>query len=322
VKVEPTATAPVLLMSSYALLNGMTSTLPLDGITEVREAPLAVQGAAPRSGLFAFDKFSSAPFLIDALRSDVSTNTAYGDQGRRIFLMPRAQVHRLNLTGNAITSIDLSVDGVRTSLQVSPACAVVIANGTIEATRLALESLGVGSQQTGAPRVGNLMAHLRSNITVRVKRSALGLPSPTDLETVALIARGSALGRRFHHQITAASVAGANPEKNMWSMVPDIDLIASMLANQDPTWVVITFRGIGEMEDQRVVNNINPAMSWIDLSGETDQWGMRRGYVNLVATQNDRKLWAAMDKAAFDLASALAKAPRARKWRRLLIGLS
>src|SRR5206468_4250562 len=85
-----------------ALLNGMTSTLPLDGITEVREAPLAVQGAAPRSGLFAFDKFSSAPFLIDALRNDVSTNTAYGDQSRRIFLVPRAQVHRLNLTGNAV----------------------------------------------------------------------------------------------------------------------------------------------------------------------------------------------------------------------------
>ena len=82
-----------------ALQNGIQAALPLDGITEVSEAPLAVQGAAPRSGLFAFDKFSSAPFVMDALRNDVSANTRYGDLSRRIFLVPRVQVHRLNVTG-------------------------------------------------------------------------------------------------------------------------------------------------------------------------------------------------------------------------------
>ncbi|MDH6153695.1 MULTISPECIES: family 16 glycoside hydrolase [Paraburkholderia] len=293
-----------------ALLNGIGGAIPLDGIDEVKEAPLAVQGAAPRSGLFAFDKFSSAPFLMDALRSDVASDTASGDQTRRIFLVPRVQVHRLNVADSTVASIDLSVDGMRTTLPLMPTCAVVIANGTIEATRLALESLGVGSQQFGSPRLGNLMAHLRSNITVRIKRSALGLGvPPSDLETVALIVRGSALGRRYHFQVTAASLAGPNPEKNMWSMVPDIDVIGSLLANQDPTWISITFRGIGEMEDQQLTHNIDPARSWIDLSGETDQWGMRRAYVHLAATQNDRSLWAAMDNAAFDLALALAKSP-------------
>jgi choline dehydrogenase-like flavoprotein len=292
-----------------ALLSGIQSALPLDGITEVSEAPLAVEGAPPQSGLFAFDKFSSAPFIMDALRQDVSVNSGYGDLSRRIFLVPRVQVHRLNVTGNAVTSIDLSVEGARQTLPVAAGTSIILANGTVEATRLALESLGVGSLQFGSPRVGNLMAHLRSNITVRIKRSAFGLGAPVDLETVALLVRGSALGRRFHHQVTAAAVMGANPETNMWSMVPDIDVIGSLLANQDPNWVSITFRGIGEMEDQRIVGNINPAMSWIDLSPETDQWGMRRAYVNLVATQNDRKLWAAMDKSAFDLALKLAKSP-------------
>lgn len=293
-----------------ALQSGIQAALPLDGIAEVSEAPLAVQGAAPRSGLFAFDKFSSAPFVIDALRNDVSLNTRYGDQSRRLFLVPRAQVLRLNVTGNAVTSIDVSVDGVAQSpLPVAPGTAVIVANGTIEATRLALNSLGVGSLQFGSPRVGNLMAHLRSNITVRIKRSALGLGAPTDLETVALLVRGTALGRRFHHQITAAAIAGPNPEASMWSMVPDLDVIDALLANQDQNRVVITFRGIGEMEDQRTVGNVNPAMSWVDLSPETDQWSVRRAYVNLVATQNDRKLWAAMDKSAFDLALTLAKSP-------------
>jgi hypothetical protein len=293
-----------------ALQSSIQAAIPLDGITEVTEAPLAVQGAAPRSGLFAFDKFSSAPFVIDALRNDVSSNARYGDQSRRIFLVPRVQILRLNVTGNTVTSIDLSVEGVvQPPLAVAPGTAVILANGTVEATRLALNSLSVGSLQFGSPRVGNLMAHLRSNITVRIKRSAFGLGPPTDLETVALLVRGSALGRRFHHQVTAADVAGPNPETNMWSMVPDIDVIGNLLANQDPNRVVITFRGIGEMEDQRAVGNVNPAMSWIDLSPETDQWGTRRAYVNLVATPNDLKLWAAMDKSAFDLALKLAQSP-------------
>jgi hypothetical protein len=71
-------------------------------------------------------------------------------------------------------------------LRVPTGCAVVLANGTIEATRLALTSLGIGDTRFGAPRVGNLMAHLRSNITVRIRRTALGLPAgaPPDLETL------------------------------------------------------------------------------------------------------------------------------------------
>ncbi|MGY8676481.1 family 16 glycoside hydrolase [Bradyrhizobium sp. UFLA05-153] len=289
-----------------ALLNGIRGTLPLSGLSEAGEAPLAVVGAAPQSGLFAFDKFSSAPFIMDAVRNDVGASGSGGDARRRLFLMPRAQVHRINCSGSRAVSLDISLAGIRQQMPVPPGCNVVLANGTIEATRLALESFGIGSTQFGSPRVGNLMGHLRSNITVKIKRSALGLAAPAELETTALIARGNAFGRRFHFQITAADVTGPNPEVLMWSMVPDIDLQGQMLANQDPNWVTITFRGIGEMEGQPTLANINPAHSWIDLSSETDQWGMRRAYVNLTATQNDNDLWQAMDNAAFDLAFTLA----------------
>jgi hypothetical protein len=148
-----------------ALLEKIKASIPLDGITEAAEAPLAVVGEPPRSGLFAFDKFSSAPFIMDAIRNDVAVNSALGDASRRIFLVPRVQVHRLNLSaaGDAVTSLDLSVAGARRQLDISRNAAVIIADGTIEGTRLALESLGVGSTQFGSPRVGNLMAHLRSN---------------------------------------------------------------------------------------------------------------------------------------------------------------
>ena len=45
--------------------------------------------------------------------------------------------------------------------------------------------------------------------------------------------RGSALGRRLYHQVTAAAVTSPNPEANLWSMVLDIDVINSLLSNQD-----------------------------------------------------------------------------------------
>ena len=46
-------------------------------LSSVEEAPLAVLGSAPDSGLFPFDKFSSAPFLIDAVRNDAAVGAAY-----------------------------------------------------------------------------------------------------------------------------------------------------------------------------------------------------------------------------------------------------
>ena len=280
-------------------------------VVRVEEAPLAVQGESPGAGLFSFDKFSSGPFFIDAVRADAEEHVrTYGDRSRRLFILPRAHVLALGTTGDAVTRIDLDVDGQRKSLDVDPSCAVVVANGTIEATRLALDSLGVGSRQFGSPRLGNLMVHLRSNIVVRIKRTALGLPAgpPRNLETTALLVRGESRGRRFHVQVTAGAVGGVDSEKNMWQQVPDIDLLDEMRTNQDPTWITLTLRGIGEMEDDR---SMPPKVdrSWVDLSNETDEWGMRRAYVNLVATTSDRQLWGDMDEAAFALAAQLAGSP-------------
>src|SRR5205085_1061077 len=71
--------------------NGAKSSVePTTKITAVDEAPLAVQGSSPESGLLPFDKFSSGPFLIDAIRDDSITNEKrHGDVSRRIFLLPR-----------------------------------------------------------------------------------------------------------------------------------------------------------------------------------------------------------------------------------------
>jgi hypothetical protein len=64
---RPKSAAPSRPTSSHsalftALFSKIQSALPRSGVTEAGKAPLAVVGAAPRSGLFAFDKFSRASF--------------------------------------------------------------------------------------------------------------------------------------------------------------------------------------------------------------------------------------------------------------------
>ena len=274
-----------------------TQVLSVDAI---EDAPLAVQAAPPASGLFSFDKYSSAPILTDAIREAAGNP----DWQRRLFYVPRAHVTRLLVNNGAVTTIELFANGQQKVLPISSTCAVVLASGTIEATRLALDSFPT-------PLMGrNLMAHLRSNTVVRIKRSAFDPGLAKQLETAALLVRGSTPTGRYHLQVTAAAIVGANSEAAMWRMIPDIDLLDQTLAGQDADWIVITLRGIGEMKGSQ--NAAAPkvtgsAPSWMDLSDQIDEYGMRRAWVNLVAGADDQALWNTMDTAALGLAKKVAK---------------
>src|SRR5215468_2522999 len=77
----------------------------------VEEAPLAVQGKAPESGLFPFDKYSSAYLLFDAIREDIGRRWRNNiDAWRRLMILPRTQVVRLKTSGNRVTEIELRVN--------------------------------------------------------------------------------------------------------------------------------------------------------------------------------------------------------------------
>jgi choline dehydrogenase-like flavoprotein len=267
-------------------------------VDAIEDAPLAVQAAPPASGLFSFDKWSSMPILTDAVREAANRP----DWQRRLFIVPRAQVTKLQTASGAVTGIEVRVNGQQKFLAIPPSCAVVLASSTIEATRLALEAFPM-------PLMGrNLMAHLRSNTVVRVHRSAIDPALPKRLETAALLVRGSTPKGRYHLQVTAAAGPGGS-EDVMWRMIPDIDQLDQTLATMQEDWIVITLRGIGEMIGTPNANGnkqTGQPPSWMDLSDQTDQFGLRRAWVNLVASQNDGSLWDAMDKAAVDLALALA----------------
>jgi hypothetical protein len=170
------------------------------------------------------------------------------------------------------------------------------------------------------------MAHLRSNITVRIKRSALGLApvTGTDLETSALLVRGQVplpggSTRRFHLQVTAAPSPTADTEANLFTAIPDLDHLKQIRASQNPDWVVFVFRAIGEMApDRRVVDPFGAKdliKNWIDLTDagpqQRDENGLPRAWVHLVKNADDETTWKAMEKAALDLAFTLAKSDTA-----------
>lgn len=271
------------------------------GDNGVELAPLAVQGSAPASGLFSFDKYSSLPVLVDAIRQDIDSS-GYNDANRRLFLVPLAHVVKLHAAGGQVQTIEVDVNGQRQFLAINPSCAVVLAASAVESTRLAMHSFPTALMGR------NLMAHVRSDFTVRVRRSALP-PLPGHVQTAALLVRGVTPAGRFHIQVTASThVAGS--DELLFRMIPDMDSLAQQLANDDSEWISITFRGIGEMLGDKAAAIPNTTSSWLNLSPfEVDEFGAPRAYVHIKLNAADAQVWQAMDEAIIALAQALAKAP-------------
>ncbi len=250
------------------------------------EAPLAVQSRT-RSGFFPFNKFSGVPLLMRAARSAWS-ESAHDNVLKRLMIVPHCHVTRLALWGDRVGEVQTNLGNIG----VPPGGRVILALATIESTRLALLSFG------GVPHYGlighNLMAHLRSNLTIRIPREALRSlpPAVRDLQASALFVKGRHGAGHFHLQITAAGLGarGGNSEAELFKKIPDLDGFDHFAMASD-THVVITIRGIGEMEPQ------NPD-SAVALDPEPDEFGVPRAFVRIRASAGDLALWTAMDRAS------------------------
>jgi hypothetical protein len=275
------------------------------------EAPLAVQGSAPRPGFFPMNKFSSAPLLMEAARV-AQTRSSGDDVKKRLMVVPDVHVTRLVTTQRngttAVTAVLLKQfdkvqqDFLEYSVPVPDDGAVIIALGTIESTRLALTSF---PNLPNTNLIGqNLIAHLRSNLTIRIPRSALPAGLPAALASSALFVKGrfqhapNDFGY-FHLQITASGLdkPTTDSEAELFKKVPEVDQLDALRQTNDDN-VVITIRGIGEMSSR------NPG-SKITLPGNSDIFGLRAS-VQITRTARDEALWNAMDDAADDVAKVFA----------------
>lgn len=139
------------------------------------------------------------------------------------------------------------------------------------------------------------MAHLRSNLTIRIPRAALA-----NLAANALGMQAAALFLKCHHslngtdryfnlQITASSLGpmGTDAEAMLFQAAPDIDTLDALRA-ASATDVVITIRAVGEMEPKNPKN-------FVSLDPELDEDLIQRAFVSITRTQNDDLLFDAMD---------------------------
>jgi hypothetical protein len=296
------------------------------------EAPLAVQSASPRPGSFPFNKFSAAQLLIRAARiaqaeaeqarvADAETRNVF----KRLMVVPNTHVIRLERDGRRITRIiakSLTSPDI-TAIDVPDGGLVFLAEGTIENTRTALDTLPNAHGLIGR----NLMAHLRSNLTIRIPRanfgSVLDKSAHPELQVSALFVKGihqpSAGGRpgHFHLQITASGVGQieTNSEAELFRKLPNIDELDRFRELTDDE-IVVTLRGIGEMAGDRT--SADPQNRIIlDTSGGHGafDYGRPRALVRLEATPKDASdprgdrdvdLWNVMDAAAEEVALLLA----------------
>jgi choline dehydrogenase-like flavoprotein len=271
------------------------------------EAPLAVQSRSPRSGFFPINKFSTVPLLMKSSRT--AFNESLGDDvKKRLMAVPLCHVRRLVPASGPGGPNVAAIDTTLGLIQLSPNVSVVVALGTIESTRLALLFLNEipAAERPNLPAGRGLMAHLRSNLDIRVPRTALTALDPAirELQASALFVKGrhtfadGSFGH-YHLQITASGLGrfGADSEAELFKKVPDVDGFEAF-RNATDSHILITIRGIGEMEPS--------GNSLVRLDPEADEFQMQRAFVHLETTQKDRELWNVMDQAADDVAAAFA----------------
>ena len=98
---------------------------------EKLEAPLAVQGRAPRAGFFPINKFSSAPLLMRATRQ-AWFESSNDDVKKRVMVVPNCHITRLETaTAQGVAEVT-AVSTNQGRIPVPQRGVVVLAAGTIE----------------------------------------------------------------------------------------------------------------------------------------------------------------------------------------------
>jgi hypothetical protein len=135
------------------------------------EAPLAVQARPPHAGFFPLNKFSTIPLLIKAART--ASSDSNGDDARKEFmLLPDTHVKSIQVTQTGSgTWRATGVDTGSGLIELAPGGSIVITLGTIESARLALLTFDATAIPTKSRMGKNLIAHLRSNLVIRVPRT-------------------------------------------------------------------------------------------------------------------------------------------------------
>ena len=164
-----------------------TDTTPLAALRDLfkLEAPLAVQSTT-QPGFFPTNKFSAVPGVIRAARLASTEADGVGpaaDARKRLMIVPDCHVQELITETQSdnwvkVTGVRVWQNGSSADIMLAPPrnggqSAVIVSLGTVETTRLARTTFQQSLAGRAADRIGkNLIAHLRSNLAIRISRAA------------------------------------------------------------------------------------------------------------------------------------------------------
>ena len=274
---------------------------------QVETAPVAVHSLPTAAGSFASNKYSSVPALAQAIRQDIAGKSA-GTSDRNLVLVPNVRVRSLLVSGDRVVAMQLQYRGETIDISLTQDTDIVMALSSVESTRLVQDS---GFPDPNRLIGRNLMVHLRNNFVVRVRRSALGLDPGAELQTAAFHLQAKASnGADFHYQVVAGSSPDGSGEDIWYRMIPDPQIVRSLVENQDPEWVSIFFRGTAEMKgnlEQAPGDHPDDRVSYQNLSRDlVDEQGDTRAWVHLATTPFDDTTWDELDTFGYEFALALA----------------
>ena len=241
------------------------------------------------------------------------------DARKRLMIVPNCHVQELITETQPdnwvrVTGVRVWQNGGSVDIPLAPPrnggqSAVVIALGTVETTRLALTTFQQSLAGRAAQRMGtNLIAHLRSNLTIRVPRAAIAANLPPtaipSLQCSALLVKGKAPnGRTFHFQITAAGLQklGTDSEAELFKKIPTLEHLQRHAARdrrhrrhhhpRHRRHDAAQSRQLRRSLDARRPTSTGPR----PLSTSATPRPARRNFPAAPQTQNDRATWDAMD---------------------------
>lgn len=286
------------------------------------DPPVAVAANSTVSGLYSPDAFSSLGRLLEIVRiesgyDDVPKENDPIWKSKSVFLVPNTLAYKLETDRGRVSSInvvDVNSNEI-SSFDLSDKCDVILAGTAVESTRLILNSfprkdfLKEKEELIGR----NLMGHLFSAVSVRIKRTAIGLGNEI-LESALYHLQGYSnnFNRSYHYQIFCSSHPNFQVFTTLYKTFYNFEAAVDALQMQDENWVNLLILTCSEVKGKPDAPLITDGSNWMNLSTQNEEFGQvkyRKPYLKWESSPEDEKFWDEVHSTLFDFLSTLVEDP-------------
>jgi len=287
---------------------------------KLKDPPVAVAANSTRSGVYSPDAFSSLGRLLQNIRIE----SQYDDvpkpndpiwKSKSIFLVPNTFVYKLETDKGSVSRIHVvdSNSQKTSSFELLSNCEVILAGTAVESTRLVLNSFPRSdSLKENQELIGrNLMGHLFSAVTVRIKREALGFLKEDVLESALYHLQGYSerFKKSYHFQFLCSSDPGFDVFTTLYKMFYDYEELVDTLGSQDQEWVTLLIFTVSEVQGKPKAPLYTEGSNWMNLSkDQIEVFGevkYAKPYLKWESSPEDEEFWDEVHSTLFDFLSSL-----------------